>query len=292
MDYHGDIKVGYSCNNRCIFCAIAGKQKLGNRSTNQIISELKRMKGCGIDTIILSGGEPTIRKDFLELCRFVRRDLRLKLRLQTNARVLADIRIVKELKLLEIDGVLASIHGHTKELHELHTCSHGSFTETCIGISNLLSLGISTQTNTVITKLNQGDLLNITIFLAKNFPELKKIQFCFPDICGNSLLKFDEVVPVLESLSPELGRTIKYVKSKGMSVGIEDVPPCILDGHTDVIAHKKPDLYLSELDNVLAERLPESRLKAAECDACSYNSVCAGIQKQYLLLRKFHPKPI
>jgi len=91
----------------------------------------------------------------------------------------ADIRIVKELKLLEIDGVLASIHVIRKSFTKLHTCSHGFFYRDLHRHKQFALSWDFTQTNTVITKLNQGDLLNIAIFLAKNFPDSKRFSFAF-----------------------------------------------------------------------------------------------------------------
>ena len=74
------IKTGYSCNNNCIHCVIAdNKESLMvrglpiNRSTIEYKKELYASKLSGFDNVSFTGGEPTIRKDIIELLSYAKK---------------------------------------------------------------------------------------------------------------------------------------------------------------------------------------------------------------------------
>lgn len=65
----GNLNVGYSCNSHCIFCRQGKNKKKENtndKTTAEIKKEMRQMaKDCR--GLVLTGGEPTLRTDFLEL---------------------------------------------------------------------------------------------------------------------------------------------------------------------------------------------------------------------------------
>ena len=63
-----DLKVGFSCNNNCIHCVISDKTKEKDLSLEQI-KELVNgyIEQYGEIQLTLTGGEVTIRKDFIQL---------------------------------------------------------------------------------------------------------------------------------------------------------------------------------------------------------------------------------
>jgi MoaA/NifB/PqqE/SkfB family radical SAM enzyme len=64
---YADIKVGYACNNNCLFCTAAWKKGLGERDTQTLFDEVERVVARdGIGRIVYSGGEPTVRDDLAE----------------------------------------------------------------------------------------------------------------------------------------------------------------------------------------------------------------------------------
>ena len=71
-----DLKVGYSCNNRCKHCVIDdSKDKLIERkenidlTTEECIFLINKAVDLGTKYIVLTGGEVSIRKDFPDLLR-------------------------------------------------------------------------------------------------------------------------------------------------------------------------------------------------------------------------------
>lgn len=86
-----DIKLGYTCNSDCQFCAcIFDKIDLENQGkaidlTTKEVKQLLISCANQYDCCVLTGGEPTIRKDFLEILQLAS-SLYKEVNIQTNGR--------------------------------------------------------------------------------------------------------------------------------------------------------------------------------------------------------------
>ncbi|MCD7819715.1 MAG: radical SAM protein, partial [Lachnospiraceae bacterium] len=102
MNNCADIKVGYACNNKCIHCVIAN-QKIAaqkkysyiNRTTKECLQIIQDSKDNGYNDIVITGGEPTIRKDFFEILEFAK-SLGMSIYLQTNGRMFMNEEFAKK----------------------------------------------------------------------------------------------------------------------------------------------------------------------------------------------------
>ena len=72
-----DIKTGFTCNNSCIHCVIApirddlqNNQKELDSPTDEVKRFIDEAVARGSDTVVLTGGEVTIRKDFSEIVEY------------------------------------------------------------------------------------------------------------------------------------------------------------------------------------------------------------------------------
>ena len=67
------IDICFDCNNNCIFCV---NERKGNKNIDKTTSQVKHMMQevkQFFGGIIINGGEPTIRKDIVELILFAKR---------------------------------------------------------------------------------------------------------------------------------------------------------------------------------------------------------------------------
>ena len=67
------LKLGYECNNNCLICHASGNEIYQSLSTQEAINKIALCKSQGIDFILLSGGEPTIRKDLPVIAEFIKK---------------------------------------------------------------------------------------------------------------------------------------------------------------------------------------------------------------------------
>jgi len=187
-----DIKTGFICNNNCRFCVQADNKCKGNRSFEQIKSDLidsrKRCTG-----VVLTGGEVTIRKDFLDIVKLAKELKYEVIQIQTNGRMFASLDFCKKTIEAGATEFSPAIHGYCKEQHDYLTKSKGSFNQTLKGIMNLKSLGSYILTNTVVTKSNYRTLPKIAELLVKL--DVDQFQFAFVHPMGNASKNFDNIVP-------------------------------------------------------------------------------------------------
>lgn len=139
-----DLKVGFSCNNNCIHCVISDKTKEKDLSLEQI-KELVNgyIEQYGEIQLTLTGGEVTIRKDFIQLMDYVKeKKSEGKITfadMQTNARMLShNDRAMAAAE--AIDFFLVAIHSSIPAIHDTITGANGSFEQTKQAIINLKNM--------------------------------------------------------------------------------------------------------------------------------------------------------
>ena len=287
-----DIKVGYACNNDCIHCVIAGnrdeliKQKKPiNRSFAECKKEILEAKDSGADEIVLTGGEPTIREDFLKLLNLINEES-LKANIQTNGRAFGDTGFAGEVGSFHNIVFSIALHGPNKNVHDRITRKKGSFRETEKGIRNLMSLKKSINIKLVISKLNYK-FLRKTIDRISDL-NVKQINLTFPHGIGNAGKYFDEVVPKYTEIVTYVHEALEYCIQKGILFQTEAIPYCFLDGFEEwasehfliPVSQETRPVGLDTLD--WSKKKPEIKRKAAQCDRCLFSKLCEGAWEEYI----------
>lgn len=279
-----DLKVGFSCNNHCLFCVQGRKRtEFKDKDIKQIKKEMKEAAGeC--DGIVFTGGEPTIRPDFLSLVRFAK-NLGFKLiQIQSNGRMFSYPDFCKKTVKAGATEFSPALHGHIAELHDYLTTARGSFAQTVQGIKNLKSLGQKVIINTVITRSNYRHLPEIAELLVSL--DVDQYQFAFVHATGNAGENFEFVVPRMALTEP-------YVKA-GLDIGIkkkkvvmtEAIPFCFMKGYEDCVAEKYiPPTKIYDFKSVVEDfaeaRRKEGKMKGPQCAKCCHNAICEGPWREY-----------
>ena len=68
-----EVRVTEACNSRCITCRAWKNSREGELSTQEMTDVFKQLREIGVGSIRISGGEPLIRSDIIELIRECRR---------------------------------------------------------------------------------------------------------------------------------------------------------------------------------------------------------------------------
>lgn len=286
-----DLKVGYSCNNRCKHCVIAGNKEnkiKNNKSIDLSLEEIKTLidTNCqgNVNRIVLTGGEVTIRKDFpqiIDLCK----EKHLIVSIQTNGRMFKNMDLVDMLLELSEISLAIALHSSQECIHDTITDIKGSFNETCEGIKNLTSKGIDVCIKVVISKYNQYDLANLTN-LAYELGA-KSMNIAFPHGLGAAEWNFETVIPRYKDLINELERVCDISKRTGMWVDFETIPCCIIPNNVDRVSEL---IYADEKTictpvgantfNWDTER-KRIKTKGEKCKNCIYESKCEGVWTEY-----------
>lgn len=316
------------CNLKCKTCFNnSGKKGNNEMSTEEIKNVLQGLKKDHVFDVRFTGGELTLRPDWLDLLRYAK-NLGFAVSVNTNG-VYSNLRIIDELASLDLNQVTISLDGFGKNNDYIR--GEGTFDKIIETLSELNKRGVHLRINTVLTK-NLDDDLEAILQIADKFVE--EINFFYMrttgralDILDNKLsyeelFKFSEQVEDLKPKYPKLNilchskvmlrRSIRHETSK--KLGIKMGGP---DGFTHLnilpdgsiwpggyTPHIEPKYNLGNIKeegytllhvwrhSPLLKEFRERSLKLQEiCLSCSENSVrCPGASMEMELYREKNPK--
>lgn len=168
------------CNFRCTYCMPEEGVELTPKSeilTLEEVETLTRMfVELGVRKVRLTGGEPTIRKGFLDLARNLAKIPDLKgLYLTTNGLLLTEL--AQPLKQLGLAGINVSLDSLRSDRFEAITRRPG-LEKVVGGIEAAIAAGLSTKINVVVMPdLNEDEVVDF-VNLTKEWPvQVRFIEF-------------------------------------------------------------------------------------------------------------------
>ena len=143
----------WNCNQKCIHCYAAGqklseKEELSTKEWKKVIDICQ--KEC-IPQLTFTGGEPTIRKDLVELIEYSKWFIT---RLNTNGVLLTE-NLCKELYEASLDSVQVTLYSNNPEIHN-KLVGADNFEKTITGIKNAINAGLNVSINTPLCTLNKN----------------------------------------------------------------------------------------------------------------------------------------
>lgn len=292
-----DLKVGFACNNDCIHCVVADKKGTANLKTEEIKKLIDTIPQG--DVIGFTGGEATIRRDFLDLVAYAKKTGHLT-SLQTNGTQFSDFDFAVDVSKL-LDGILIAIHSHISEIHDSIVRVHGMYDKTIEGFNNILKLKIPCVTQTVISKLNINNLPETYDFIQTIKPGIR-MCLTFPHPNGNALRNADIVVPKFYNVKNILQQIFrKYA----VLLNTEAIPLCYLYPYQDEVYNFDNKLITKKYSpgfdpsnkgneffnaNGITENYSlcslSDKRKGKKCIECIFNDRCVGIWKEYLSIHE------
>ncbi len=241
------------------------------KTKSEIIREVKKIPERE-DVISLTGGEPTLRSDLLDILRKIREKRPHSfIRIMTNGRMFFYTQYVK--KISEIGKIKAEIpvYSHRSGIHDKITRAEGSFSETYEGIKNALESGIETGLRIIVQKSNFRELDKISMHFAEKFKKLDKITFVFAELMGNAYANRKEVGVTYTEAGPCVKKAVDFLKGRISDVRLYNFPLCVLDREIRKYAEGR--------------RTPEKRLCfLKECEYCESFEKCNLVNKIYFFM--------
>ncbi len=178
--------------------------------------------------LILTGGEPMLRKDIYRLARCATdRSIRV---VMSPCGHLIDNQSVKLIKESGIQRISISLDGSSARTHDAFRGVAGAFDAALSGIRCLRKTGIEFQINTTVTTLNRDELEEI-LHLAKTLGAIAFNPFFLVPTGRGAAIAELELSPV------EYERALAWVFEKSRSESIEVRPTCA--PHYNRIAQRK-----------------------------------------------------
>ncbi|MFB0560137.1 MAG: radical SAM protein [Candidatus Lokiarchaeia archaeon] len=154
------LKITNECNLKCLHCSSDSGLPLRNELTLEEIQNLiGELAQIGVKRVTLSGGEPTIRKDFWDILDYLDGE-DIQVSLFTNGFFL-DRRFVARLSDLNVSGVRISIDGGVAGTHDKIRGVEGSYTRAIKAVKRCSEAGLM--------------VVIVSVIMINNFSEIRKI---------------------------------------------------------------------------------------------------------------------
>jgi len=280
-----EFKIGNKCNQNCIHCIMGDKKKeLNDLSTKSVFLLIDKFSY--FDEIVITSGEPTIRKDFFKIIDYAYKKGTMMVTIHTNGRMFCYENFIKKLnKIGKIKCLVALPADNPKDFKKI-TQADG-FTQLTKGIKNLIENNHIVISNTVINKINYKRL-SLIVEKAASLG-VKNIQLCAIQAEGNAKTNGKNIVLKISDAAKELKKAISYGISNNVNVKFIGFPFCLINefikNSLDLVykAAEFADIGEKQKNNPdLLKKL--NRIKSKKCSICRYNKICIGLPKEYARL--------
>lgn len=150
----------HGCNLQCVHCIVdAGARSERELDTDEATTMITQMADVGVRNLTITGGEPTLRKDFFKLVRLASRT-GMSLTILTNGTTI-DPKHARALRDAEA-GVQITILGSTPQIHDAITRVPGSLARSIRGIKVLQKARVRLLDASFVIMRNNFDDLHKT----------------------------------------------------------------------------------------------------------------------------------
>jgi mycofactocin radical SAM maturase len=168
-------EISLRCNLRCVHCLSdsgeASDDELNHKESLDLIDQLTAMK---VFQVNIGGGEPFIRKDFLDLL-FYSHKKGLVTCVSTNG-TMVDHALAKRLSPLKLLYLQVSLDGATADVNDTIR-GKGTYQEILYGMDCLATEGVRFSINTVLTRTNFSQLETLRKMASEYGAELRVSRF-------------------------------------------------------------------------------------------------------------------
>lgn len=272
--YH--TRVTTLCNNNCVFCLMDKQEKGCHKTLAQVKEELRDASEQKYQKLILSGGEPTIHPDIIEIVQYGKKLGFKKIQIITNGRMFSYPSFCSAIISAGLEEVTFSIHGHTPKIHDSLTNVSGSFSQIVTGIRNInKNKNMIVNADIVAVRQNYRHLPEIVDFV---------ISLGIMEINLHSITPFGNAAKNLEMIAYDLSdaknyfhEAIEVCKKRGAWVWTSRIPPKYLEGYEEYIRDSLKIVEEAEgMREVLEHEIVPS-CHGKRCVYCKLQLVCPDI---------------
>jgi len=274
-----DLKIGFYCCHNCVHCPATVFKEGGNLSYNEICNRLSSLSENHY--ICLTGGEPTIRPEIINIIRLLKRFKQVGI--QTNGYGVNE-ELCQELKTLNDLSVVLTIHSHDENVFlKTSRGSSDSYTR-AIGAAKLFTKhGINFIWQVIVTNVNKHTVVD-TFELARSINPDIPLKFTIPHPMGNAHDK--ELLTTLTELKPLVQECCSRFREK---IWFEMVPFCLIDDEAIMFKSQATSVDVAQIfyesgdiNQTKIMNMKDTRFMPDQCKECVYYTFgCPGIYHEY-----------
>lgn len=299
------LNLDYRCNERCVFCAadLGGKVPIEIRRPSLTLDRVRDWFGerppKGNDRVSLSGGEPTLHRELLDIVAYVSSTCP-SVALFTNGTRLSEQGYSEALVAAGVRRFEISIFGSDPASHDLVTQRRGSFTRTMEGLRTLTAIRLQNPIEISIRllvarhTLAQNPRIPRSVAKAGVEPDwfnLNKVILSHDAVSAGAPVSWQEA-------RQSTNATVREVRREGFHATAPTVPWCVWNqdnrdwlqngpvvdeiSSTERVEYRYLDPLMPAGDSDVA---PHYRAALPDpCLTCAVSSSCARVERGYLRL--------
>jgi len=222
----GNLALTHRCSVRCVHCYLGEEvsarenidKELDTRQWKRIIDDITR---AGCLYLLITGGEPLLRKDFKEIYCHAKTN-GLLVTLFTNGMLMNDD-ILELFRRFPPKAVEITLYGATPGTHERITGVRGSHEKTLQGINKLIRQKINVRLKTILMTLNRHEFFEMQNMAGELGVKFRFDAAVFPGLNGDKS-PMQLRVPVLEAIEKEFSDENRRQQWKDFFMKMGELP--------------------------------------------------------------------
>jgi MoaA/NifB/PqqE/SkfB family radical SAM enzyme len=280
-----ELAPGYACNCRCTGCHSCSAAAADQMTTGEVLRWLQHGRRNGAQHLWLSGGEPTLRRDFLATLKAARHLGYERIKVQTNGMLFAYedfARKAVDVGMTEVNLLLKSTD---PALHDELNATPGSFAAMARGLEVLRTLPVRLEGDFLMTARNVAELPRVIAhFCARGVRHVNLWLFSLVDQ-GDADLR--ALVPSLQDCRGPILEARRIAKTLGATICSLNTPHCTLPPEAWPLQFDAKGMDLLVVNpGGRSFKLEQSAIElgtyVAACEGCAARAHCHGIRNDYL----------
>jgi len=184
----GSIDLTHRCNFRCVHCYLGAQKAISEKrdqelSAQQWIAILDEITQAGCLYLLITGGDPLLRKDFPQIYRHAKLN-GLLVTIFTNGSLITE-ELLQLFEDLPPRNIEISLYGASNATYEKITGIKGAYSRCIAGIERLLAVGVRIKLKTVLMTLNNHEFYEIVQIAEKYGVDFRFDAMIFPKFDGD-----------------------------------------------------------------------------------------------------------
>ena len=282
------VRITLKCNAGCVFCNIPPESEPAFTEPDEraVLQQVRAaVRASGGQGIVLSGGEPMLRRVTLKAAEEAKKQGAAWVEIQTNG-LLVDKKAAAAMAGAGISKALVAVLSRSAARHDRLTRVKESWKKTVASIHHMATAGIEVIANLLMTGPTVKTYPDLLAFVMDEFPFVREVNFSAVSATGRCSERPD-LWPDFDDARPVIGESLALAKARGVRClnPFCGLPVCVgwendLGSCVEAQEMKAARMSGRRLTDVEGLKNEGEKLRSDLCMACGLRTMCGGIWRR------------